>query len=40
MYRFSVWIRRTVLGNGSTYLGCRGYGLTNGVYKGIMSKQY
>ena len=31
MYRFSVWIRRTVLGNGSAYLGCRGYGLTNGV---------
>ena len=31
MYRFSVWIRRTVLGNGSAYLGCNGYGSTNGV---------
>lgn len=31
MYRFSVWIRRTVLGNGSAYLGCRGFGTTDGV---------
>jgi hypothetical protein len=30
-YRFSVWIRRTVVGNGSYYLGCYGYGSTNGV---------
>jgi len=24
MYRYSVWIRRKVLGNGTTYLGCQG----------------
>lgn len=31
MYRFSVWIRRTVVGNGSYYLGLYGYdsGFTN-----------
>tara|TARA_B100000929_G_scaffold289501_1_gene280326 strand:+ start:8252 stop:10939 length:2688 start_codon:yes stop_codon:yes gene_type:complete len=26
LHRFSVWIRRTVRGNGSTYLGCNGGG--------------
>jgi len=31
-YRFSTWIRRDVLGNGSYYFGCHGYGSTNGVY--------
>lgn len=31
MYRFSVWVRRTVTGNGSFYLGLYGYGSTNGV---------
>jgi hypothetical protein len=31
MYRFSVWIRRTVLGNGSAYSGCHGYGSVDGV---------
>lgn len=34
LYRFSVWIKRPVIGNGSTYLGCHGYyngGATNGI---------
>ena len=31
MYRFSVWIRRTVIGNGNTYSGCYGFGSVNGV---------
>jgi hypothetical protein len=31
MYRYSTWVRRTVQGNGSFYLGCNGYGSTNGV---------
>jgi hypothetical protein len=33
MYRFSTWVRRTVIGNGSFYLGCNGYGSTNGVIR-------
>lgn len=32
MYRFSVWIRRTVQGNGTAYLGLNGYGSVAGVY--------
>lgn len=32
LYRFSVWVRRTVIGDGSFYLGVYGYGSTNGVY--------
>ena len=31
LYRFSVWIKRDVAGNGTTYLGAHGYGSTNGV---------
>ncbi|MDA3911584.1 MAG: T9SS type A sorting domain-containing protein [Bacteroidales bacterium] len=31
-YRFSVWVRRTNLGNGSFYMGTNGYGSTSGVY--------
>lgn len=31
MYRFSVWIRRTVQGNGTAYLGVNAYGSSNGV---------
>ena len=34
LYRFSVWIKRKVRGNGSYYLGTHGYGSTNGVYTG------
>lgn len=30
-YRFSVWMRRKVAGNGSGYWGCHGYGSVNGV---------
>lgn len=30
-YRYSVWVKRKVLGNGSFYLGCHGYGATTGV---------
>lgn len=30
-YRFSVWVRRTSPGNGSAYLGTRGYGAAEGV---------
>lgn len=33
MYRFSVWIRRKVIGNGQSYLGLHGYGSVNGVKK-------
>ena len=32
LYRFSVWVRRTVIGNGTFYLGVYGYGSTSGVY--------
>jgi len=32
LYRFSVWVRRTTIGNGSFYLGVYGYGSTSGVY--------
>lgn len=32
LYRFSVWVKRNVLGNGNFYLGCNGYGSINGVY--------
>jgi hypothetical protein len=32
MYRFSTWVWRNRTGNGSFYLGCRGYGNTSGVY--------
>lgn len=32
LYRYSVWIRRTVLGNGNYYFGAYGYGTTNGLY--------
>jgi hypothetical protein len=32
MYRFSVWVNRTVTGNGSFYLGCNGYGSVAGVF--------
>lgn len=32
LYRFSVWVKRTVIGNGSFYLGVNGYGSVNGVY--------
>lgn len=31
MYRFSVWVYRAVNGNGSFYIGTRGYGSVNGV---------
>ena len=31
-YRFSVWMRRRVQGNGSSYWGTHGYGSVNGVY--------
>lgn len=31
MYRFTVWVYRAVNGNGSFYLGTRGYGSVNGV---------
>jgi hypothetical protein len=31
LYRFSVWVNRTVQGNGSFYFGTRGYGSTDGV---------
>jgi hypothetical protein len=31
MYRYSVWVRRTVLGNGNFYLGLNGFGSTDGV---------
>lgn len=31
-YRFSVWIRRKVTGNGTAYLGLNGYGSVNGVF--------
>lgn len=31
LYRFSTWIWRNKNGNGTTYLGCHGYGSTNGV---------
>ena len=31
MYRFTVWVKRAVNGNGSFYLGLRGYGSVNGV---------
>ena len=33
LYRFSVWVRRTVYDNGRFYFGTRGYGSTNGVYQ-------
>lgn len=32
LYRFSVWVKRRVLGNGTFYFGCHGFGTTNGVY--------
>ncbi len=33
LYRYSVWVHRTVLGtSGRFYFGCFGYGSTNGVY--------
>lgn len=31
-YRYSTWVRRTALGNGSFYLGTHGYGTTDGIY--------
>lgn len=31
MYRFSVWVNRTVQGNGNFYFGTRGYGSVSGV---------
>jgi len=31
-YRLSVWVKRTVQGNGNFYFGTRGYGATDGVY--------
>jgi hypothetical protein len=31
LYRFTTWIKREVLGNGSYYFGTHGYGGTNGV---------
>lgn len=31
LYRFSVWVRRTVFDNGRFYFGTRGYGSTSGV---------
>lgn len=31
LYRFSVWVKRTVYVNGAFYLGTRGYGSVNGV---------
>jgi len=31
LYRFSVWVKRTVYVNGAFYLGTRGFGSTNGV---------
>lgn len=31
-YRFSVWARRTVIGNGTFYLGLNGFGSVDGVY--------
>lgn len=31
LYRYSVWLRRKVVGNGSGYWGCGGYGSVNGV---------
>jgi hypothetical protein len=31
LYRFSTWVRRTVTGNGSFYLGTNGFGSVNGV---------
>jgi len=36
-YRFSTWIRRTVLGNGSYYLGCYGYD-NNGTHLGVLNR--
>lgn len=33
LYRFSVWIKRKVLGDGSFYFGLYGYGSVNGVYR-------
>lgn len=32
LYRFSVWVNRTITGNGSFYLGTHGYGSINGIY--------
>ncbi len=32
LYRFSTWVNRKVIGNGSFYLGCHGYGSVAGVY--------
>jgi hypothetical protein len=32
LYRFSVWINRTVTGNGSAYFGTHGYGSINAIY--------
>ncbi len=32
-YRYSVWVWRNANGNGNFYLGCHGYGSTNGVIK-------
>lgn len=33
LYRFSVWVRRTVYDDGRFYFGTRGYGSTNGVLR-------
>jgi hypothetical protein len=32
LYRFSTWVRRDAIGNGSFYFGCYGYGSVSGVY--------
>lgn len=41
MYRFSVWVKRKVTGNGSFYLGCHGYvNGTNGIYRSNNTTSY
>lgn len=35
LYRFSVWVKRTVYVNGAFYLGLNGFGTVNGVYSRV-----
>ena len=37
MYRFSVWVRRKVIGNGSFYLGCYGFNAA-GTNEGVLGR--
>jgi len=40
LYRYTIWVYRPVVGNGSFYFGTHGYGSVNGVYSRVNGNNY